>query len=815
MQSFSQDLKYALRMLRNNPGFTAVAITTLALAIGVNTAIFSVVNAVLLRPPPYAEADQLVMVWGNFLKLNMERLPAKAAEYEDYSAQKQTFETVAAYDNQNFNLIIDNQPQRITAARITPNLLSLLKIPAAEGRLFTGDDSGPGRDNVAILSHPFKQKHFGDRSIINQIVTLDDRSYTIIGVMPDGFAFPYTGPATHEPADVFVPLSFSAEQIARRQGPHYLNVIARLNADVSLAEARSQMNAFAQRLEREERGYRGPNGEDGGWRVTVVPLHEESVGGSRRGLLVLLAGVGLVLLIACANVGNLLLLRALKRRKELAIRTALGASRRRLIQQLAIEGLLLVTLSGVFGLLLARWGIDLLATLGAANLPRPTEIKIDRSVLAFTALTGIVSGVLLCLLPSLHFSRFDLKVALRATGELINSRPNRWSSVLVVVEVALSLLLLVGAGLLVNSFLHLQRVHPGLTIDHLMMAEINLPAVHYKEPAKVSGFYQELVHRIESLPGVKSASFTTLQPLSGGVQNDPFVIEGRPLNPTDLTSATWQVVGPGYFQTLGIPLIRGRDINATDSDSAAPAVAVVNQRMAARYWPNEDPIGRRVTLGLPRPGNPWITIVGVAKDVPPRLDSRPEPNWYLSPGVSPQLDRFMLVRTDRNISELANEIRTTVQSVDRNQAVTSIQTMTDVVDRTIAPRKFNTFVLTVFAALALGLAALGTYSVISYTVALRTQELAIRMALGAGKPNIMKLVLKRGMAPALIGTILGTVGALALSRLLASLLFEVSSTDPLTYISVAVFSLSVALLACYLPARRATRVDPLVALRYE
>lgn len=806
-----KDLRYAIRDLVKHPGFASVAVVTLALGIGANTAIFSVVNAVLLRPLPFPEANQLVMVWGNFLKLNMERLPAKAAEYEDYAAQNETFDSVAAYENQNFNLTRDDQPQRITAARITSNLLSLLQVQPVEGRAFTSDEGGPGRDNVAILSHGFRQRCFAvDKSVINQVVTLDDRSYTVIGVMPADFAFPYS-----EPADVFVPLSYSAEQIARRQGPYYLSVIARLKGGVTLALARSQMSALAQHFEREQRGYRGPNGEDGGWRITVVPLEEEIVGGNRRALLVLLAAVGLVLTVACANVSNLLLLRAAKRRRELAIRRALGASRWRIAQQLLVEGLLLTTVSAAIGLLVARWGVDLLTTIDSASLPRANEISIDGRVLAFTTLAAIISSLLLGLVPALQASRLDLQASLKAAGARGGSGRNYFSNVLVVSEVALSLMLLVGAGLLINSFLRLQRVDPGVVVNQLMTAEINLSSVRYREPVQASSFYRELSQRIESLPGVQGVSFSTLQPLSGATQKDPFAIEGRSLNPEQLTTAGWQVVGANYFRTLGIPIIKGRDIAAQDLDQASSVVAVINEKMAALYWPNEDPIGRRVTLGLPRPGNPWITIVGIAKDLPARLDRQPEPDWFLSRTADIQLNRYLFVRSVSDVSALTNSIRSAVLAIDRNQPVTAFQTMNEVLDKTIAPRKLNTLLLGIFAAIALGFAAVGVYSVISYSVTLRTQEIGIRMALGAQKVAILRLVLKSGMKATLIGTAMGLLGAFMLTRLMSSLLFEVSATDPLTYVVVSLFSIGVALLACYIPARRATSVDPLVALRYE
>jgi putative ABC transport system permease protein len=811
-----KDLRHAVRDLPRHPWFTAVAVLTLAVGIGANTAIFSIVNGVLLRPLPYSESGRLVMIWGNFLKLNMERLPAKAGEYDDYSKQTAIFESVAAFERRNLTFTGKEQPERIRAALITLNLLSVLQVHPLVGRAFAKDDGEAGHDNVVILSHGFWQRHFTNATATDQTVTLDSRNYSVVGVLPEGFEFPNSRSQSTDSVDVLLPLVFSADQIAQRRGPYYLNVLARLRSDVNIEQARSQMGALAQRFEREQQGYRGANGEDGGWRISVIPLAEEIVGQSRRALLVLLGAVGLVLTIACANVGNLILLRAARRRKELAIRAALGASRWRIVRQLLIEALLVTLLGATAGLLLARWGIDLLQSLGSANLPRAHEITIDKTVLAFASFITIVSSAFLGLVPALQASKLDLQAGLRDSAGAGYGRRNQWSSRLVVAEVALSLLLLTGAGLLINSFLRLQRVHPAIAVEHLLTAEINLSGSRYRDREQTSAFYVELIQRLNSLPGVHAASFGTQQVLNSRTQNDPFSIEGRPLNPQDLTSASWQIIGPDYFRTLGLPLVAGRDIAAKDLDQAAPPVAVINERMAARYWPGESPIGRRLTLGLPRPENPWITIVGIAKDLPPRVDSTPESDWYISRAIGDaQLNRYVFVRSTGDPSSLANSFRSTVFAIDRNQPIISLRSMTEVVSETVAPRKFNTILLAGFAAIALGLAVLGIYSVISHAVAMRTREIGIRMALGAKEANVITLVLKEGMTPAMIGSLIGLLAALSLTRLMAGLLFEISATDPLTYVAVTFFLLSIALLACYIPARRATKVDPLVALRDE
>jgi putative ABC transport system permease protein len=804
------DLRYALRNLLRQPAFAAVVVITLALGIGTSTAIFSVVNAVLLRPLPFPNSDRLQVVWGNYRALNIARLPAKAAEYDDYAQQRQVFDSVAAYANHSFNLSIGSEPERIRGAYVSANLFPTLEAQAAAGRVFTD-----GEQRVVVLSDIFWQRHFaGDRSVINQSITLDNESFTVVGVMPPSFQFPHASFVSGEPADVWLPLTYTQEQVAKRSGPYFLNVLARLAPGVTLDQARSHMNTLAQRFERELRGYRGPNGEDGGWHITVTPLQEEIVGGSRRALLVLLFSVGLLLLIACANVANLLLMRSARRQKELAIRAALGASRWRIVRELMVEGLVLATLAAALGLLFVNWGIKLLTVLGPAILPRAQEVSIDARVFGFMVAAVALISVGFGLVAARPVT--DLHESLKATRQSGGVRSRRWSDALVVGEVSLAVLLLVGSGLLVKSLLQLQRTNTGLVANELMSVEIDLSASAYQDAERASEFYRQLISQVESLPGVEAASFGTVQPLSGNGGSDPFAIEGRKLDPANLTAAGWQVVGPNYLKTLGIPLLKGRDLTAADVQPGAPPVAIINEKMAGRYWPNEDPLGRRITLGLPRPENPWITIVGIAKDVPHRgVDSQPEPDWYGSRVVSPQRHRYLFVRSALPASSVAAAIRKEVAAIDRNQPLTSVKTMAEVIGATTAPRRFNTWLLGVFATVALVLATLGIYSVISYSITLRTQEIGIRMALGARRPAILMMVLRKGMLLTLIGTVLGVAGAFVLTRWMSSMLFGVSASDPATYAIVVFVSVAAALLACSIPARRATRVDPLVALRYE
>ena len=814
------DLRYALRSLLKQPGFAAVVVITLALGIGASTAIFSVVNAVLLRPLPFPNSDRLQVIWGNFRALNIERLPAKAAEYDDYAHQTQVFDSVAAYSTRSFNMTGGSEPERIRGAYVSANLFPMLEAQAAAGRVFTAAEQ---QDRVVVLSDAFWQRRFaGDRNVINQTITLDNENYTVLGVMPAKFQFPHPSFVSFarssggEPADVWLPLNYTPEQVASRRGPYFLNVLGRLAPGVTLDQARAHMNGLGQRFERELSGYRGPNGEDGAWRITVTPLREEIVGGSRRALLVLLFAVGLLLLIACANVANLLLMRSAKRHKELAIRAALGASRWKIVRQLLIEGLVLATLAASLGLVFVYWGVELLAALGPSIVPRAQEVNIDGRVFGFMAAAVALISVGFSLIAAQPAAKLDLQKSLKSTRQGRGPRSRQWSNALVVAEVTLAVLLLVGSGLLVKSLLHLQRTNPGMLTDELVSVEIDLSAATYQDSEHASDFYRRLVRQVESLPGVQSASFGTLQPLSGSAGSDPFAIEGRKLDPTNLTSAGWQLVGANYFKTLGIPLLKGRDVVAQDMEPGAPGVAVINERMAARYWPNEDPIGRRITLGLPRPDNPWITIVGIAKSVPHRaVDSQPEPDWYTSRLLSPQRRRYLFVRSAQPTSTLAAAVRSEVAKIDPHQPLTSVKTMTDVIGATTAPRRFNALLLGAFAAIALVLATLGIYSVISYSITLQTQEIGIRMALGAQRSSILKMVLKKGIVLAVFGAVIGLVAAFALTRWMSSLLFGISASDPWTYVLVLLIALGAALLACAIPARRATRVDPLIALRYE
>ena len=818
MNTLWRDVRYGLRTLVRRPGFTAVVVLILALGIGANTAIFSVLNTVLLKPLPYAGADRLVILWGNFLKLNITNLRAKAAEYVDYRDQNHVFSEIAAFQNQDFALAGDPEPERVVGSRVTANLFSLLGAKAAIGRTLLAEENAPGREHVMVLSHGLWKRRFGgDPAVVGRTLALANEKFEVVGVMPENFAFPHPSFPFAERAELWTPLAFTPQQIAERQGGYEFNVIARLKDGVTVDEARTDMSAIAQRLEERHRGYRGPNGEDGGWRISVSPLYEEISGKSRRPLIVLLGIAGLVLLIACANVANLMLVRASARRKELAIRSALGASRRRIIRQLLTETALLVLAGGGAGLLLAFWGLKLLVAIGARQLPRLDEVSIDTPVLLFTLALSVLAGLICGLAPAWRTADTHLKQALSDSGNSAITRQERLREFLIIGEIAVAACVLVGAGLLVKSFLRLQRVDSGMDPRQVLTFEIALPSLKYPNQPQVADFYERVLTRIAALPGVQSVGMSSVLPLSGVAIDDPFSIEGRPLDMKRLTVAGHQAVSPDFFKTLGISLARGRHFTNTDA-LGAPAVAVINEQMAQRFFSGEDPIGLRIKLGAPRAPGEWATIVGVVKNIPhKRLDSEAQPDWYLAHQQAPARRMTVFVRTATATEPLsfASAIRREVLAVDGDLPVTNMQKMADAIAETLSPRRFNTLLAGVFGFLALMLAAGGIYSVVSYSVLQRTHEIGIRMALGAQKSDVLRLVILRCLVLTVIGLAIGLPAAAGASRVVKSLLFNVSATDFATFALIGLLLIGVSLVACLSPARRAATVDPIVALRYE
>jgi putative ABC transport system permease protein len=804
-----QDLRIAIRMLRTNRSVALVAILALAIGIGASTAIFSVVNSVLLRPLPYQRADRLATVQGSYEKLGIARMGAKAAEYLDFKTQSKSFEEMGAYTPRDLTLTGGGQPEVVFAAAVTTNLLPMVGAAPLLGRNFQLGEDESNRTPVVILSHAFWQRRFGgDRTILERTLTLDGAAYQIVGVTPEGFQFPHRDSPGSGRIDLWTPIHFSEEQISKRQQPYYLKVVGRLKDGVSIEQANADLASLATRMEETLPGY-----QHGGWRVNSALIREEMIGGSRRALLILLGAVGMVLLIACANVANLLLMRATVRAKELAVRSALGASRRRLIRQLLIESLTLAGLGGAAGLLLAWWAIKLLAWIKPGNLPRVEEITLDARVFAFAAIVSIITGLLFGSAPAWTASRPDLQKMLKEGGVAPSRSRRAFRNLLVTAEVAVAVLLLAGAGLLINSFLRLQRVRTGVEVDRVLTAFVGLPDSKYDSPTKLTAFYKELLNRIEALPGVESASAGTALPLGGGGLNDPIMIEGRKLEMSNPSFAAWQIVTPRHFKTLGVPILRGRGFDERDN-ADAPPVAVINESMARKYWPNEDPIGKRFSLGLASPKNPFAEIVGIARDIPHRaIDSKPEPNFYFSALQRMRSHLYLFIHSTADPASLGESIRRQVQAIDPDQPLTEVRTLNEVIASTTAPRRFNTVLFGVFAAAALTLASLGVYSVIAYSVTQRTQEIGVRMALGARGADVVRLILRQGMIPVAAGVTLGLGGALASTRVMKSLLFEVSPTDPLTFALIVILLTAVALCACLVPARRAAKVDPMVALR--
>lgn len=796
-----QDLRFALRLLIRNPAFSLAAIAALALGIASNTAVFSVVNTVLLRPIPYPNSDRMVVIWGNYLKLNIEHLRAKAADYVDYRDQTSSFESVVAFASTDLNFTGRSEPERIRAASVSANLFDTLGATPARGRLF-----GRNENHVVVISDGFwKQRLAEAPDVIGRSLRLNDEEYTVIGLMPAAFEFPHPSFNFAEPADVWIPLTFSTEQITERRRPFYLNVIGLLKPGVTLDSARAEISMIDARVHTEE----------GGWRTTLVPLQEQIVGGSRRSLLILFVAVTLVLLISCANAANLLLMRAMSRQKELAVRASIGASRIRLIRQMLTESLIISGLACIAGILIAWWSLRFLVALDPANLPRLHEISLDGRVVVFAVSLAILTGLIFGILPALRASRPELLSDLKEYGTGITMRRHWLRGALVIGEMALATLLLVVAGLMINSLLKLQRVDPVVQTDKLLSVQFNLPAYKYTEPALMTRFYDDIVQRVSVLPGVESASLSTTQTLNGAATNDPFVIEGRPLDMNNAPVASWQLVTPGYFQTMGIPIVAGREFNPADYQPESGA-AIVSQSLVERYFPDRDVLGKRLTLGLPRPDNPWLTIVGVAKDVPQRgLASRTEPQWYIPLNRRPRADFYLMVRAKGDPELLERGIREQVFSIDRDQPVTGMKTLDQVISTTTAPRRFSTMLFSIFATIAVALSALGIYSVMAYSVTQRTREIGIRVALGATNKTILKNIISSGMALASAGAVIGIVLSRATSRLMAGLLYGVKPTDIATTAVVVIFLLAVGLIACYLPARRAARIDPVDALRSE
>jgi putative ABC transport system permease protein len=802
-----KDIRHGLRSLIKHPTFTAVCITTLALGIGANTAIFTVVNAVVLRPLPFQDGDRLAVVWTT-KDANQEQA-LSFADYNDLKNQTKTFSEIgAASPLWNFTLTGGGEPEPLQGMYVSASLFELLRVAPARGRSFTSDDDRVGGTPVAIISQSLWERRFGsDQNVVGQQITVSGTSTTVVGVMPRSFQF--LDPA----AELWLPLSQNQFASSGRQ-VRLLSVVGRLSDNLKPAAAGAELNAIASQWASQ---YPDTNSGVG---LRVVPMHDQVAGKVRPALLLLLGAVALVLLIACANIINLMLVRSAARQKEIAVRAALGAGRMRLLRQLLTESITLSLLGGGAGILLGSWGVQALLALNPIAVPQYNQIGIVFTVLGVTLAASVLTGVLFGLAPAWQTLKFDLHSALKEGGRaaIADRGQRRLSSLLVIAETAMALVLLIGAGLLLKSFAHLLDVKPGFVTENVLTMQVGLPNAAYQEPQKRIAFLKQLETNLAAAPEVSSVGFVTRLPLLSAMNNITsfLAIEGREVPAGEGPEIDFRRASTGYFQTMGIPLLSGRLVTEQDVANNTSSV-LINEAMAKRFWPGEDPVGRRIsTANSTGQQTQWQTIVGVVGNVRHLgLDVEPRPEIYYHTNTSPPFGPVIVIRTTRDPQRLISIARAKVRELDRDVPISNVNTMEQLVAQSVAQRRFGMCLVGIFAALALVLAVVGIYGVVSYSVAQRTNEIGVRMALGASASDVLKLVLKNGMTLALIGVGIGLAAAFAATRLMAAMLFEVKPTDLATFAIVSVGLMLVALLACYVPARRAMKVDPLVALRYE
>jgi len=804
-----QDLRFGLRMLLKKPGFTSIAVFTIALGIGANTAIFSVVNAVLLRPLPYRNAERIVAI--QEISAEGKRIQVTPANFLDWRAQNTVFEHLSAIFTRGANLTGENGAERISLAVTSADFFDVFGATPQQGRLFLPEDEQAGHTPIVVISDALWQRRYGGKSIVGEAMTLDGKSYTVAGVAPRGFQYPDKTEAWLPPIRI-APAVTESMDVTKVRGWGFLSAVAALKPGISLQQARDEMEAITARLRQQY-----PETNNNRFN-RVVALHTHLVGDTSTVLWLLLGAVCLVLLIACANVANLMLVRATARQKEMAIRTALGASRLRIVRQLLTESVLLAITGGAFGLLLAWQGVDLLTQFLPKDFPRLQDINLDIKVLGFTVLVSLLTGIVFGFAPAWQVSRSDVHESLKenARGSGGGVR-NQLRNVFVVAEVALSLVLMVGAGLLFRTFLELQSVKAGFNPQQVLTMRLSPSGTNFREDPQFITYYSKVEERLRAIPGVETVGAINTLPLAKG-PTFAFRIEGRPqLSIDQWPHANYRSVSVDYFRALSIPIVQGRTFEERDN-AANPLVVVINQAAAASSFPGEYPVGKRIGFGgTDRNNQPvWFEIVGVVANVRSiELQEEPQPEVYLSSLQDTFSEMSFVIRTQIEPAGLTAAVREAVQDVDRSQPVASIRTMESIVSEAVTQPRFNLTLLGIFGSIALILSAAGIYGVTSYTVTQRTHEIGIRMAVGARENDVLRLMMRQGMVPAISGLAIGLAAASVLTRLMENFLLGVSATDPLTFGALSILLLSVALLACYFPARKATKVDPMIALRYE
>jgi putative ABC transport system permease protein len=804
-----QDIRYGFRMLRKSPGLTCAAVVSLALGIGANTAIFGVVNSILLKSLPYKDPDRLVLLWGNLPAEGKNRSQVSATDVDDWRHQNSVFEDVTTYANWSATFTGGGEPERITGTQVGDGFFQIMRGTPLLGRTFLPEEQQDGKDNVIVLGYGLWKGRFGgDKSVVGKTVTLGTKAYTVVGVMPEDFL---TLPSNLvAPGQFYRPVAEPHDEEERSS--RHLRAIARLKPGVTVEQAQAEMNVIASRLEREHPA------DNTGYGVRLVTLPEDTVGNLRPTLWTLFGAVVFVLLIACANVGNLLLARSTARRKEFAVRAALGAGRARIVRQLLTESVLLALAGGAVGLLFALWGTGIIGSLGAKVTPLLAGVAVDYRVLAFTALISVLAGVFFGLAPALQVSRPDLNESLKEGGRAggAGERGERLRSALIVSEMALALVLLACAGLLIKSVVRLRAVDPGFKPERLLTADISLPESRYPDNASQAAFFERLAGRLETQPGVEAAGFTSVLPFGDNFDGRALAVEDRPRPRGQEISVDLYIETPDYLRAMQIPLVEGRAIDEHDAADTTP-VALVNETMARGLWPGESAIGRRVKFpGSEKHPQPWRTVVGVVRDVKQYgLDRDDKMQLYLPEQQYPTSGMTVVMRTSSDPAGMTNALRGAVHEADKDLAVFDVATMDELLASSMALRRFSMLLLGVFACVAVLLAGVGIYGVISYSVTQRTREIGIRIALGAQRADVLLLVVRRGLLLACAGIALGLVGGLAVTRVMSGLLFGVGAKDPFTFAAVAALLALVALVACLVPARRATKVDPMVALRYE